>query len=259
MDYSEFRAQYEQQHPASIPALEYEVNEYAWWVRWLVLAAFICTALVSGVHTVPTVWKGIEVGELITPAIRNVVSLASLAAVELGILLSAYLMAKGVRLAYIVMAIASLIAVAANLYSVVNAFNAGGDPGALFVAAVLGIGAPLIALFTGKMFVDIHRADRIQDARARRAYREALVAWDARVEKAWKSYLRGVRTPSEQVSDNRPTSDSQGQAERVRLYLTDNPDAVRLSVRDLSELLNVGRDTAHRVKREFSENGNHLN
>lgn len=271
MEYQEFRKQYEEQHPASVPVLEIEMNEYPGWVRWAVLATFVCAALVSGVHTVPTVWKSIEVGAIITPEIRNAVSLASLVAIELAILLSAYLMAKGVKLAYFVVSVASVVAVSANLYSVITAFNAGGDAGALVVAIFLGIGAPTIALFTGKMFVDIHRADRIQDTRAKRLFRDASIAWDKEVEKAWKAYQKSGKVSERPSVDVRadtgqPSASGYGYNRKadakdiVRKHLSDNPDDLNVSVRDLANRLNVGKTTVSDVQREMKErtssNGN---
>lgn len=266
MEYYEFRQQYEQQHPASVPQMESEMNEYPGWVRPAVLTTFICAALVSGVHTVPTVWKSIEVGEIILPAVRNIISVASLVAVELAILLSAYLMARGVKLAYFVTFIASAVAVMANLYSVVTAFNTSDDKGALAVAVVLGIGAPLIALFTGKMFVDIHRADRKQDAQTRHAFREASVAWDKEIEKAYKAFLKSNSVSNVQLSNvsngqsiGQPAASTLGHtkvqdASRiVEEYLSTHPEAMDYSPRTLGDLLGVGKSTVNNVQRRLRE------
>lgn len=269
LTYQEFRKEFEEQRPSSVPVYEVEMNEYQSWARWAVLLTFVCAAMVSGVHTVPTVWKGIEVNEIITSDVRNIVSVASLFAIELAILLSAYLMAKGVKLAYAVMGVASTVAVMANLYSVISALADGGDPGALIVAIVMGIGAPLIALFSGKMFVDIHRADRVQDARARKIYKEACIAWDKEVEKAWKASQRSPmsnRVSTEPLSNvsnglsiGQPMASTIGHTKvpdasrMVHDYLTDNPDALSMSPRVLAGLLGVGKSTVNNVQREMRE------
>jgi hypothetical protein len=266
-DYILFREQYELQHPASIPQLEYDVHEYQAWVRIAVLITFICAAAVSGIHTVPTVWQSIEVNEIVTETMRTIVSYASLAAIELAILLSAYLMAKGVKLAYFVMAIASTVAVLANLYSVMRAFNAGGEIGAMIVAIALGIGAPTIALFSGKMFVDIHRADRIQDARAKKVFKETSVQWDKEIEKAWKAYQKngvGKRRVVTQnvVSHGKSVEISTGNYQRnateiVHDYLQKNPDAFQRSNRDLASELGVSHPIVGKVKNGLSNGNNH--
>lgn len=275
--YQEFRRQYEEQNPASVPRMETEMHEYQAWTWWAVLVTFICAAMVSGIHTVPTVWKSIEIGEIITADMRNVVSFASLVTIELAILLSAYLMAKGVKLAYVVMGIASSVAVLANLYSVISALTAGGDAGALVVAIALGIGAPLIALFTGKMFVDIHRADRYQDAKSKKLYKDACIAWDKEIQKAWKTALKSM--PASNRVSNEPVSNlsnevSNGQSSGsllghskvpdaskiVENYLLENPNSLSMSPRLLAGMLGVGKSTVNNVQREMREkllsNGN---
>lgn len=259
MDYLEFRAAYELQHPASVPKMEIEMHEYPAWVRWAVLLTFIAAALVSGVHTVPTVWKGITPGEIITADVRNWAALASLVMVEFAILLSAYLMAKGQVLAYIVVTIASVVAVGANLYSVVNAFATNNEGGVILVAVIMGIGAPLIALFTGKMYVDIHRADRVQDARSKKAYKEACVQWDKEIERAYKAHQKAsVLRPSqtdrrEKVSvrsDNRQTD----KRTLVEQWLKDHPDKRGMSVRDIQAEMGgvVGHDLIAKVKKSMN-------
>lgn len=267
MEYNEFRQQYEDQHPASVPRMEVEMNEYPPWVRPAVLLTFVCAALVSGVHTVPTVWKSIEVGTIITEVIRNVISVASLVAVEMAILLSAYLMAKGVRLAYFVTFIASSVAVMANLYSVVTAFNTSDDKGALAVAVVLGIGAPLIALFTGKMFVDIHRADRIQDARAHKLFREASVAWDKEVGAAFKKYQKehaGEISRNFMKSDEAPPLHEVSRnpvKPRVKLHevakeIHENGDA-GLSASEMMEKYSISLGSTTRVREILNSRNGH--
>lgn len=267
MNYHEFRQEYEEQHPASIPQYEPEMHEYPGWVRWAVLAGFIAAAMVSGVHTIPTVWASIRTGAIITEAVRNGVSVASLFAVELAILLSAYLMAKGVRLAYTVMGMASLVAIAANLYAVVTAFQENTtDAGALAVAFILGVCVPMITLFMGKMFVDIHRADRVQDARAKKAFREASIAWDKEIERAWKGYQKSNVQLSNDMSNGRngqvavsPSRSLLGHtknpdaSEIVRKHLSENPEDMNLSPRQLGALLDVGKSTVNNVQREMRQ------
>lgn len=269
MDYGEFRKQYEEQHPASVPRLEFELNEYPAWAKWATAAAFIAVSTVSAVHTVPTVWSTIEVGEIITPFVRNMASIASLVGVELTILLSAFLMAKGQIIAYIVMVIASIVAIMANLYSSYKNLSDGGDEWAIAVSIVFGVGIPLIALFTGKMAMDIQRANRVQDGKARKMFKEASIAFDKEVERAWKAELKAnpSRVSSVQLSNELSNGQSNASpaaslvghtkvpdASRVvREYLSENPAALNLSPRQLAELLGVGKSTVNNVQREMRE------
>lgn len=274
LDYSEFRKQYAERHPASVPQFELELNEYPKWVRYAVMVTFVSVAMVSGIHTVPTVYESITIDGIVTEQMRTVVSYASLFAIELGILLSAYLMAKGVKLAWGVMIIASMVAILANLYSVFKALGTE-DVGVIPVAVALGIGAPMIALFTGKMFVDIQRADRVQDAKARKVFKEASIAWDKEVDRAYKSYLkdgqkdlpRPVESVRTDITDGQPSG--HGFTRRtdakdiVREHLEKNPQDNLMSVRELANLLGVGKSTVSDAKRslmqDFSENGHSQN
>lgn len=266
MDYQTFRQAFEEQHPASIPVYEEEVGEYPDWVRHAVLVTFVAAALVSGVHTVPTVWKGIETGPIITDAVRNIAALAALAMVEFAILLSAYLMAKGSRLAYAAMALAGLAAVTANLFSVVTAYQKSADGGAILVAVLMGIAAPLIALLMGKMFVDMHRAARVQQARAKRVYKDAQIAWDAAVEIAWKAFQKGEKRESSRTfmksGEPKPLYEPSRNPVKPRVKLHEVAQKIqdagdeRLTVAEMMDKYHISQGSTTKIRDLLSGNGN---
>jgi hypothetical protein len=150
----------------------------------------------------------------------------------------------------------------ANLYSVIKAFNQGGDGGAILVAVVMGIGAPLIALFTGKMFVDIHRADRVQDVKSKRAYREACIAWDKEIERAYKAHLKASKRTEHPVQLDefgRQRGYVSHATEVVTKHLSDNPQDSTLSARKLAEKLNVSKSTVNSVQQQIKSANGHRN
>ena len=264
MEYEEFREQYEQQHPASVPVLEAELSPYPHWLRWATLLMFVCSALLSGVHTVPVVRDGIP--DSVPVRIADAVSLTAFVSVELAIFVAAYALVGGAGLLIIgVLVLSTGTALVANVYSVVHAYQ-GGDIWTLLVAVIIGLAAPGIALLSGKMFVDMHRASRSIARRARDAHREASIAWDDRVKRAWNSYQKHAVPKS---SQNRPKTvpDAQNRtvpendaaaSERVVSYLKNNPEASQMSIRDIANALNVGHSTVHRIKRSMGqENGHH--
>lgn len=283
MIYEEFRQQYEKQHPASVPVFETEVNEYPNWLKWAVLAMFVSASLVSGVHTVPTVWDTIEAVK-VAPAVRDVIALASFFAVELAILLSAYLMVKGQRLfGTVILAVTFTVAMTANVQSVVKAFAANGDLWSTVVAVIMGIGAPLICLMAGKMFVNLHRADRVVDARARQRYRELCQSWDKEIEREWKRYQKdtskspapsavhlsnGLSIGQGWTVDTQPAASTIGHrkvpnaSEIAREYFERHPDQLDTPARNLEPVIGVGKSTINNVQNElrgqltFSTNGN---
>ena len=75
--YLQFREEYERQHPASVPRhTPAIIGEYPGWVHYIVLAMFVSAAILSGVHTVPTVYDTIESGK-VSEIVRQVAALLS--------------------------------------------------------------------------------------------------------------------------------------------------------------------------------------
>ena len=201
--------------------------------------------------------------------IRQLGGLASFIFVELGILVSAYILFKNWSFwVFVILAIAVIIAMVANLYSVSKALAVNGDLGMSIVAVSLGLGAPLIATLSGKVLVSLHKSDRVIDSRARSKFKDDSVTWDKEIERAWKSFQKSNR-PAVQASN--PVSNGQSAASilghtkvpdasrLVREYIADNPDALNLSPRTLAGILGVGKSTVNNVQREvrdLSSNGN---
>lgn len=279
MDYAEFRKQYQERYPASVPVLEPAMREYPRWLSWIVLVMFISAALLSGVHTVPTVRRGIETDDLISAPVRDVVSLSAFVAIELGIFVSAYLMVAGGGrdkwLAWLMLFLAATVAIVANLYSVSRALMSGGEAGVTLVGVIIGICLPTIALASGKMYVSMHRADTSAEQRVRRAYREACLTFDVQVSEAYEAYERKLdrRTQRELLSERTEADGQNGQTgqasgygyertadarTRVQSHLAENPDDASMSVRQLADILGVGKSTvadALRDMRAASTNG----
>lgn len=260
MNYDEFRQQYEAQHPSSVPVLRYEMSVFPAWVRWAVMAMFMAAAIISGVHTVPTVYETIE-ADKVAPLVHDAAALASFIAVELAILLSAYLLKRNTVLGWLLLIITSCVAGIANLQSSMTAMS-GKDDWSRLVAVVLGVSAPLIVLASGKLLVDIFNGERSINTRAEERYLEACKAFDAEVLTAFKrDGKRLVSTvsaaPSAPLSlsasavsaaDNRTHGHGQGYGrnvdsrERVRTHLREHPEDLSLSARALADKLgDVGK------------------
>lgn len=264
LEYAEFRQQYEQQHPASVPVMDSGLSEYPVWLSWVVLAMFICAALLSGVHTVPTAYATIE-KTMVSDIVRQVVASGSFVFVELGILVSAYILFKNWSWwAFLILVTCILIAVVANLYSVSNALDTA-DIGAKIVGIALGIGAPAVASMAGKVYVSLHKSDRAGEYRAKQQYAEDCKAFDVMVNEAWDRYQKsGKRTrghvsvmPSarEELSvvsasalsatDTNGHGYGQGYSReadartRVREHLANNPEDANMSVRALAEKIDL--------------------
>ena len=233
---------------------------YPVWVEWLVAVMAICAALLSGIHTVPTVYNGIPQHTIITEAMRVGVAYLSFVAVELSILLSAYLMVRGsYRVAWFVLVVSTGLAMLANVTSVFSALGSGLDVGTISLTAGLGLGAPLIAFMSGKLFVNIHLSTRTLDKKARTEYRAAAVAFDNAVLDAWTVYEdKHLARPTAVQVDNglgqgtgrgyKRTADA---AQLSRDYFAANPDVLMdtsISVRQIADDIGAGKSTVASVR-----------
>lgn len=292
LDYMGFRQQYEQQHPASVPILrlppepelQYETGVYPSWVKWAVLLMFIASAIISGVHTVPTVNETIEQTK-VALWVQHFAALSSFVAVELAILLSAYLLIKNKILGWLILIVTFVIAIIANVQSSMSALSASDNSDwTRMVAIVLGAGAPLIVLMSGKLLVSIFNGERAITARAQERlstaretyntsareaeekYQEACRIFDAAVLEAWERYQKGhkrasaalsapsvvsaLSAPAMPVADARGHGHGQGYSrttdarERVQQYLLENPEAIKMGSRELAKMVGVGKTIA---------------
>lgn len=277
LDYAAFRKQYEQQHPASVPKRRKHLKrEYPLMIELLVLLMFICAALLSGVHTVPTVYSGMEQSST-SEIVRQIVALLSFVAVELAIFMSAYLLDKQRGLAWIVLIATFLIAMISNLNSVNKALS-NGDEWARIITITLGVGAPLIALMSGKLYIVISASNRTNSDISEQELEVARLRFDADVLEAWTKYEQRASRVSARMSgdlsapvsagqladgrtsgqaDNGGHATGQGYTKRtdarqqVRDYLTANPEQVNGNVRQIAALLQVGKSTVSEVQNEM--------
>lgn len=194
--YNEFRSEYEEQHPSSVPQREIVVSPYPRWLVWVVLAMFVASVLLSGVHTVPTVYDTIPTPDtLFSEDIRKAAAYSSIVIIELGLFVSVYAsLSSKSMVPRIIQIVAFVAAIAANLYSVLktlgetNAATANPDAGTVAVGIVVGFVAPLVALLSGEMYIKMHSADRRGKLDADTRYREARQVFDAQVLDAYDAY-----------------------------------------------------------------------
>lgn len=258
MDYDQFRAQYENQHPASIPKRSGEVSPFPLWVRALTWIMFICAALLSGVHTVPVVHAGIPT-EGVAEWVSSLASAGAFAAVEMALLLSSFAMLGGAGWTVFGILVLSIsAAMAANIYSVVNAYQnvqGGGDPGTLVVAVIIGIVAPGIAFLSGKLLANMNNAERALENR----HTKALQEWDSEILRAWNKFQRASKKDSKLESDLEPApkvvQSRSRPSERVRVYFQEHPDAVEDDPQTIADALGVSRSTVYSVRSKVLQNG----
>jgi cation transport ATPase len=266
MDYIEFRKQYEEQHPASVPVEEIYIGEYPAWVTWAVGAMFVAAAFFSGIHTVPVAYRMIErfgVAEWL----RQAGGISAFLFIELAVLVSAYMLVKRRSVVMlIILLIAICVAMGANLYSVSEAFLPEQfDSFARMIAVMFGVVAPLMAALAGGVFVWLHHAERVAEARAKTAFKELKIAWDKEIERAHKRAYPAASRPVQSVSIGQSAVSSIGHKKvvdatvRAQQYLDAHPEDLNLSPRELARKIGVGKSTANNVQRWLREQKGYVN
>lgn len=282
----QYREFYAAQHPASVPEPEMyeEVSDTPAWLPNATAAMFVSSSLLSGVHTVSTVYRLMEVTNALLPNWVYVgVALFSFVSVELALLLSAFLIVREKAWGYAILAVVFLFAMTANLYSVSRAIGAAAGWGEIAVAVIMGIGAPLMALMAGKVYVQINRSERILAKRSKEGYQAARQKFDQEVIKAFnKAYpgakmsvsvsvplLSDVSNGLSSVSNGQPTGQSAASSightkvvdasARVQQHLDAHPEDLNLSPRQLAAKLEVGKSTVNNVQRQYRTNGHSQN
>lgn len=270
LTYAEFRVQYEQQHPASVPVQPSKLaREYPFILRFMVAAMFLSAALLSGVHTAPTIHAMIE--DSVVPWIRAGISLFGLVAIEFAIFTAAYMRRKNTKLATGILVVTFTIAMASNLTSI-SRTQAAVDFGTRVVTVILGVGAPLIAVMSGELYVEMTQSSSKEDVEAEVNYREEKKRWDTTINGAYTKYrerftlerasnsipeVSNGNSIGKQVLETLPSASTLGHrkepkaSEKVRDYLKAHPDAVNMEPLELAALLGVGKSTVYAILPEF--------
>jgi hypothetical protein len=256
MEYQEFRKQYEEQHPASVPVEEAYIGEYPRWVTWAVGAMFVAAAFFSGIHTVPVAYRTIEQFG-VAEWLRQAGGVSAFLFIELAVLVSAYMLVKRRSVVMLViLAIAICVAMGANLYSVSEAFLPNqSDVFPRVIAIMFGLVAPLMAALAGGVFVWLHHAERVAEARVKAAFKELSVAWDKEIERVYKKLY-----PVEGQGVSRKTMKSREENKpRVKLHevakiIHENGDA-NISVNEMMMKYNISMGSTSKVREILKQQG----
>jgi len=258
MEYAEFRLQYEEQHGASVPVEEVYIGEYPRWVTWVVGNMFVTSAFFSGIHTVPIAHDAIDAAK-VAEWIRQVGGISAFAFIESGILTSAYMLVK--RWSWVmlfILLVTITVAMGANLSSVSQAFQADtADSFTKLITVLFGVVAPLMAALSGGVYVWLHQSERVAEARMKARYKDARVAWDKEIERAFRKLYPASKGERPEVSIGQSAASSIGHKKvvdatvRVQQHLDAYPEDLNLSPRQLAAKLGVGKSTANNVQREY--------
>lgn len=202
MEFKDFRLQYIEQYPSSVPTAAKIISAYPRFMKWGTLGMFFSAALISGVHTVPTVFDGMETS--IDLIVRQVVSLLSFVAYELAIFISAYarMLTKSLT-PLLTLIIAVSVAIMCNIHSTSKAMDAlkGTDQSSGIFALIVGIGAPLLALAAGEFYVQMHGSDRKAALQAATDLQNRNEIFDQGIRDAWAQHLQVEQARAAQAAE----------------------------------------------------------
>lgn len=271
LDYSEFRSEYEKQHPASVPIKPKQVQgEYPKWLRFVVLLMFVSSALISGVHTIPTVYEGIE--SSIAPFIRAIAAAGSFIAIEVSFFVSPFAQNKGdKRMSRAGLGVSFIIALAANVNSVLKAMASNDMNGLVtMVALIFGVGMPLLAFISGAMFVHMHTSASVENDKLQTNYRDECKQLDTTVLTAFRKYCKemegskrsngtSIGIPRGNFQEVIPSESTLGHKKQPNAriiteeYFDGNPGAINENPLELAERLGVGKSTVYTVRAERTQ------
>lgn len=261
MEYDEFRQRYEKMHKASVPVEETYMGEYPEWVTLAVGAMFITAAFFSGVHTVPIAHEAIDALK-VWEGFRVIGGLSAFIFVEMGVLVSAYMLVKRWSLVMIVILIITIfVAMGANLYSVSKAFaaNTTMDDFTKALTILFGGVAPLIAALAGGVFVWLHQSDRVADARAKARFKEQKIAWDKEIEKAYKKlYPVEGQGVSRNFMKSREAPKARVKLHEVAREIHENGDA-DMSAAEMMVKYNISMGSTTTVRKILKGKGRYTN
>lgn len=139
----------------------------------------------------------------------------------------------------------------------------------------VGLSAPVIAFLTGEILAVDVLEHQSRFSKNVEKYQAELAEWQDGLNRSWSSQKkkwganididsrvkRLASDASETVSSERPIGRTSGQgyayasdaSETVRTYLLDNPDDMKLSVRELAEKIGVGKSTVAAVRKQMMD------
>jgi hypothetical protein len=201
--FADIRAEFAEQHPASVPVLQRIASPYPAWLRNVVLLMFIAAVLLSGVHTVPTIYATIPSSAIIPELVRQIAAYAAVVIVELGLFVSVYAAKSGSRnLALFIQIVAFTGAVAANIHSVIGTLEST-DQGTLVVGAIIGVIAPIIAMLSSEVYIKMDGAERKLQQEADALYTTEQKRFDGDVLLVWDVYRREEEAKERKLSSAR--------------------------------------------------------
>lgn len=192
--FDQFRAEWLSMRPSRIPVRSEPRRNYPAWFGKATIVMFVCAAIISGVHTVPAIYAGIEIS--VPQFVRVVAALSSFGAIELSIFIASYSLSgrRKSALMGLTLVFSLLLAIVTNTQS--NLLAADGldvriDANFLhFVSVLMGALIPSLAATAGKAFVNVHLDEQRANAEVDAELSAANIRLDEEIAGYYAEYVR---------------------------------------------------------------------
>ncbi len=272
MTFDEFKADWLKRHRSSIPRKP-KVSSFGL-IGGIALWVFImvCAAIFSGAHTIPAAI--LTFSHLIPSPLRETLALSIFAVLELTIFAGS-LYRRMSRIAYVIMIMAFVGALASNIGSSITAvLENGGDWLILIAGITTAVLAPSVALAAGEMSHRLYEKHQAAIEKSLEAYDAKMRDLDATINREHTKYVKAQtdtrQTPDRQSAVSAPvlsvqtdsrqtrqtgygysrTSDGQ---QKVMAYFDAHPDEITLALRTLAESIGVNKDTVNAGRKAWQE------
>lgn len=264
--FAAFRVVYEAKTP---PPAKTKIDRSEWVINAAMMIMVIASVLVSGSRTVTEFGGG-------------VIGFMAFVMLEVTIVIFAFYITRlrstqriehVVKLARIGVSLAFAVALVANIHATLKSAEVYTAPGIdTLILLLVGVSAPTLAYISGHILAVEWMRQTQRSASATKAYQEAMTAWADGLTRSWSSQQTRWGAKIE-VSNSIPSiplerngtenvkqiparstlghSKAPDAAQRVRDYLSENPDDAGMNGLELAKLLGVGKSTVYNVLKEY--------
>lgn len=253
MTFVEYKTEWLLRHPGSIPTPK-EAEKHGILAKLAWGFSFISSAIVSGVHTVPTIVQTIPSSEYLTSDAKWIASLFGFGAIELSIFLSArYRADSNVAKAGLFLSVAA--AIVSNVYSGLHILQAANDNFIGGAAAILlGIIIPLLAVVSGEQWSKLDREDKIAQQLVDIENDGLDKELDKIINAAYHRYLNPKERRGNRAPTPMPSEDKQNKADALAQRIIDD-GYYNKTISELEVIYNAPRGTVQRAKAKVKELG----
>lgn len=251
------------------------------WIKAALAVVLVASMIVSGSHTIPTFAGGDNV-------LKAIIGIAGFFMLEVAIVAFEFIRTQRhyrvvreepATLNFFLKAGLGLALMVLLTVQVEYMLTQGGisihDNVRLFILVSMAIGAPLLAFFTGGILAMYSVMDRVQLRRHTEAWQAEMQQWEDELRRSWqanKAKFGGrvsvtVERPSAvseerllSVSTQTDTRQTGAGYNRVssavdiaRQWLTDNPDKADMPVRQLADMIGVGKDSVAKARKDMQQ------